>query len=129
MSNITPKVIPTKGIRDSMFPIMGYEPAEKGLARFRRTGHNLEDADIHLQYIKRDEFYFLEIRVNGNHIGSVTTWGDEDRKELFKKYFCTGKVTKAHIRIDAETVFSKNRLGKVVANEREKIYLFLKLED
>lgn len=102
-----------KGYKRFNVSYYGYEPAEKGLARFKESGQKLEGADIILKFVKRGQFHFVDVQVNDCLIGSVTMWNDDDGvMEYFKNKFCTGKVTKAHIRFDSE-----------------KIYLFLKSEE
>lgn len=118
-----------KGYKRFNVSYYGYEPAEKGLAKFRQSGSDLDGAEIILQFVKRGQFNFVDVQINNFLVGSVTMWSDDDVLTFFRKQFCTGKVTKAHIKIEYETILSEDKKGKLIQNEREKIYLFLKSEN
>lgn len=95
-----------KGYKRFNVSYYGYEPAEQGLERFKASGQKLEGADIVLKFVKRGQFNFVDVLINDCLVGSITMWNDDDGVlDYFKKKFCSGKVTKAHIRFDGERVY------------------------
>lgn len=113
-----------KGYKRFHVSYYGYKPAEDGLAQFRKAGLDLEGADILLRGVRRDEFQFVEVIINGYLVGSVTMWTEDEKTQFIKNNLFTGKVEKAHIRIDYENVGGGNKIQK-----REKIFLFLKISE
>lgn len=119
-----------KGYKRFGVSYYGYEPAENGLARFKKSGQNLEGADIKLKFVKRQDGHFVDVLINDYLVGSVIFWDKSDEGYLFfKNKFCNGKVSHAHIRFDTETVVGIDKKGKSVQVDRDKIFLFLKVED
>ena len=119
-----------RGYKRFIVSYYGYEPAEKGLARFKESGQNLEGADIVLKFVKRGQSNFVDVQVNNYLIGSITMWNDDDAVlDYFKNVFCSGKVTKAHIRIESETIMTTDKRGRKIQDESDRIYLFLKSEE
>lgn len=107
----------------------GYKLAEDGIAQFRKSGSNLDGADILLRKCAYDHGWYVEVIVNGCLLGSVFdhTCNDEQMSVLEKLF--RGQVESAHVHIEYETIFFTNKKGKVESTEREKIFLFLKAMD
>lgn len=102
----------------------GYQPAEQGVARLRRSGNNLDGAEILLK--KSDKEPRLEVYVNGNLIGSVPEYSlDEAQRKVMNSLY-NGRVNSAHVHIEYENVYSVDKKGKAGFTERERFLLFLK---
>lgn len=111
-----------KGYKRFRVSYYGYSPAEEGLAKFRKAGMDLENAEILLRLTKRNDTVFLDVIVNGCFIGNVPFWNKNDPNLAYiKKTLLKGSIEKAHIRIDYENIVTKKEVI-----DREKIFLFLK---
>lgn len=110
-----------KGCKRFNVSYYGYQAAAKGLAAFKAAGSDLTDADILLRGIRRSDYEFVDVIVNGFLLGSVTVWGDDASADFLHNILFAGKVEKAHIKIDFETIITDT-----ASMQREKIYLFLK---
>lgn len=105
-----------------------YKPAEDGIKAWRASGSIVDGAEILLSKIIYMGDWFIEVRVNGFLIGSVMRGYCSEEQLQYLSALEQGHIVSAHVRVEYENIVSKNRVGKLVTNEREKFSLFLKAD-
>lgn len=119
-----------KGHKRFNISYYGYPPAEEGVLQFRSANVDMSNAKILLKKVRTDDYTFIHVIVNGFFIGSVSLLScNAEQKDLLNNKLVNGLVNSAHVRVEYETIVGKNEKGKIVTEEREKFYLFLKVDE